>query len=195
VCERLRLAVGERARYRAVAADGHLVLEHQLRRVLPADEVEPAAAGLASQTELSLRVNRCAVTADRLEAALREAGFDPVRGAYLPDDVLKVRTATPAALPGYAEGWFAVQDEASVLVAAAVQAPASAQYISGQISPIRSRYRWLRKDSCSMTALTSAVSRTCLHSSVVYRVLTPTKIARILATAKYAMMNCGELSR
>jgi 16S rRNA (cytosine967-C5)-methyltransferase len=107
----------------------------ELRRVLPAEEVEPAAAGLASQTALSLRVNRCAVTADRLEAALREAGFDPVRGAYLPDDLLKVRTATPAAMPGYADGWFAVQDEASVLVAAAVQAQPGERILDACAAP------------------------------------------------------------
>ncbi|HCO02003.1 MAG TPA: 16S rRNA (cytosine(967)-C(5))-methyltransferase RsmB [Actinobacteria bacterium] len=107
----------------------------ELRRVLPAEEVEPAAAGLASQTDLSLRVNTCANTMDRVEAAFRDAGFDPVRGAHLPDDVLKVRTGTPAALPGYADGWFAVQDEASVLVAAAVQAQPGERILDACAAP------------------------------------------------------------
>jgi 16S rRNA (cytosine967-C5)-methyltransferase len=36
--------------------------------------------------------------------------------------VLQVASATPAALPGFNEGWFTIQDEASVLVATALGA-------------------------------------------------------------------------
>ena len=56
----------------------------------------------------------------RSGARLSKAGFDVTPGAHHPD-VLSVPTAVPALLPGYREGWFAVQDESSVLVAAALR--------------------------------------------------------------------------
>jgi 16S rRNA (cytosine967-C5)-methyltransferase len=95
----------------------------ELRRVLPPDEVEPAAAALATPADLSLRTNRCRAQPERLEAAIRDAGMEIRRGS-LHQDVLQVRSTPPALLPGYEEGWFAVQDEASVVVAAALEASA-----------------------------------------------------------------------
>jgi 16S rRNA (cytosine967-C5)-methyltransferase len=93
----------------------------ELRRVLPADEVEVAAAALATPTDLSLRANRCRTRPERLEAEIRDAGMEIRRGSLHPD-VLRVRSTPPALLPGFEEGWFAVQDEASVVVAAALEA-------------------------------------------------------------------------
>jgi 16S rRNA (cytosine967-C5)-methyltransferase len=92
----------------------------ELRRVLP-DEVEEAAAALASPADLSLRANRCRASVGRLEAALRSAGIEARSGLHHPD-VLVVRSVTPSGLPGYGQGWFSVQDEASALVAEAVGA-------------------------------------------------------------------------
>jgi 16S rRNA (cytosine967-C5)-methyltransferase len=83
------------------------------------DEVEEAAAALASPADLSVRTNLCRTETNRLNAAIREAGLDARRGSFHPD-VLHVPRTPPALLPGYEEGWFAVQDEASVLVAAAL---------------------------------------------------------------------------
>jgi 16S rRNA (cytosine967-C5)-methyltransferase len=93
----------------------------ELRRLLPGDEVEPAAAALASPADLCLRTNTCSVSRAQLEQALRQAGHEPRPGAHHPD-VLRLHSATPVALPGYGEGWFTVQDEASVLVASALEA-------------------------------------------------------------------------
>jgi 16S rRNA (cytosine967-C5)-methyltransferase len=93
----------------------------ELGRLLPPAEVEPAALALASPSSLSLRVNRCRVGPDSVRARLGEAGFE-VSGGRHHRDVLKVPGAIPALLPGFAEGWFAVQDEASALVADAVGA-------------------------------------------------------------------------
>jgi 16S rRNA (cytosine967-C5)-methyltransferase len=93
----------------------------ELRRVLPADEVEPAAAALATPADLSLRANLCRTQPKRLEAAIRDAGIDVWKGSLHPD-VLHVQNTPPALLPGYEQGWFAVQDEASAVVAAAIEA-------------------------------------------------------------------------
>ncbi len=90
----------------------------ELRRLLPPEEVEPAASALASPASLAIRVNRCRVESDRLLAALRDAGLEPEMGRLHPDAV-RVPGGRVTRLPGFAEGWFAVQDEASVMVVAA----------------------------------------------------------------------------
>jgi 16S rRNA (cytosine967-C5)-methyltransferase len=107
----------------AVAARTGLVAwaVSELRRLLPPDQVEEAAAALASPADLCLRVNTCRVGVEEVERALREAGHEVRRGAHHPE-VLRLPPTAPARLPGYAEGWFAVQDEASALVGSAVGA-------------------------------------------------------------------------
>jgi 16S rRNA (cytosine967-C5)-methyltransferase len=95
----------------------------ELRRVLPEDEVEPAAVALATPADLSLRTNRCRTEPERLDAAIAKVGIEVRRGSLHPD-VLHVPSTPPALLPGYEEGWFAVQDEASVVVTAALEAKA-----------------------------------------------------------------------
>jgi 16S rRNA (cytosine967-C5)-methyltransferase len=92
----------------------------ELRRLLPMEELEPAAGALAAPADLSIRANTCRVTVDQLEDALRAAGHQVRRGGHHPD-VLVVPAVAPRALPGYREGWFTVQDEASALVAAALE--------------------------------------------------------------------------
>jgi 16S rRNA (cytosine967-C5)-methyltransferase len=93
----------------------------ELRRILPSEEVERAASALASPADLTLRANVCRTNPERLETAIRDVGLETRRGSFHPD-VLHVRTTPPALLPGYEQGWFAVQDEASAVVTAAVQA-------------------------------------------------------------------------
>jgi 16S rRNA (cytosine967-C5)-methyltransferase len=91
----------------------------ELHHLLPASEVEIAATALATPAGLSLRVNRCRVSIERLVAELRAAGHRPEPGRHHPD-VVRLARGRPPQLPGHAEGWFAVQDEASTLVSAAL---------------------------------------------------------------------------
>jgi 16S rRNA (cytosine967-C5)-methyltransferase len=92
----------------------------ELRRLLPTEEVERAAAALAAPAALSIRANTCRVSVDQLEDRLRADGHEVRRAAHHPD-VLLVPAMAPRAIPGYEEGWFTVQDEASALVAAAFE--------------------------------------------------------------------------
>jgi 16S rRNA (cytosine967-C5)-methyltransferase len=92
----------------------------ELRRLLPPEEVVPAAHALGSPAPLSLRVNRCRADHGRVMAALRHAGLEPEPGRLHPDAV-RVAGGLVADLPGFADGWFAVQDEASLLVVAAAE--------------------------------------------------------------------------
>jgi len=86
----------------------------ELRRQL-GDEAEEAAAALAERGPLSIRANTCRTSVDALAAALRRAGHEPRRGAVSRESLL-VDRAVPDELPGYADGWFAVQDQASAFV-------------------------------------------------------------------------------
>jgi 16S rRNA (cytosine967-C5)-methyltransferase len=92
---------------------------HELRRLLPADEVEPAAASLASKAPLCIRTNTAAVDPDELRRALVDAGLKP-RPAPLDATCFLLDGGDPAALPGFEEGWFAVQDQASAFVVRAL---------------------------------------------------------------------------
>lgn len=84
-------------------------------QALLGEEAEAAAAGVAEQGPLSLRANPCRTDVGRLAAALREAGHQPEPGRVHPGS-LRLAGGVPADLPGFADGWFAVQDEASAYV-------------------------------------------------------------------------------
>jgi 16S rRNA (cytosine967-C5)-methyltransferase len=106
----------------------------ELRRLLPADEVEPAAAALASPAGLTLRVNRCRATVAEVVEALRADGREPEAGRWHPD-VLRLARGAPSDLPGHDRGWFAVQDEASALVAAAAEVRAGERVLDACAGP------------------------------------------------------------
>jgi len=92
----------------------------ELRRILPSREVEAAAAALAEPAPLCLRVNRCRATPPEAERELRDGGMDPVAGSHHPD-AIRIRSTDPSVLPAFAAGRVTVQEEASMLVAAALE--------------------------------------------------------------------------
>ena len=91
----------------------------ELARVLPAGEAEPCAIALATNAPLCVRTNVALVEPDRFRQALREAGHDP-RPAELDQTCFLLDGGDPARLPGYDQGWFAVQDQASAFVVSAL---------------------------------------------------------------------------
>jgi 16S rRNA (cytosine967-C5)-methyltransferase len=90
----------------------------ELRRVIGGDP-EAAAAAFASKGPLCIRANGCVTTVDALDAALREAGSSPSRASLDPDCLL-LDGGDPTSLPGWDDGWFAVQDQASAVVVRAL---------------------------------------------------------------------------
>ena len=90
----------------------------ELRRLLGA-EAETAAAALAERADLCLRANTCTRSVADLEQDLLEAGLHPRRGT-LHADTLLLEGGEPARLPGFAQGAFAVQDQASAFVVSAL---------------------------------------------------------------------------
>ncbi len=88
----------------------------ELRRVVGGDDVEAAAAALAAKGPLTLRINGCRDGAEGLAAALADAGH-PSRAGDVDARCLVLDGGDPRRLPGFTDGWFAVQDQASVFVA------------------------------------------------------------------------------
>ncbi|HEX5950000.1 MAG TPA: 16S rRNA (cytosine(967)-C(5))-methyltransferase RsmB [Actinomycetota bacterium] len=88
----------------------------ELRRLLPEDEVEVAASALAERAPVTLRVNTCRAGPDEVERRLAEAGVATERGRIHPASLLLSGGGAPVELPGFAEGRFAVQDQASAFV-------------------------------------------------------------------------------
>ena len=88
-------------------------------RVLVGDEAELAAEALGERGPLSLRTNTCRSSVSALSETLRSVGVHP-RPATLHPDCLLLDGGDPARLPGFTDGWFAVQDQASAFVASAL---------------------------------------------------------------------------
>jgi 16S rRNA (cytosine967-C5)-methyltransferase len=86
------------------------------------DEIVRLGFWFAGPAPLWLRVNRLRTTRDAFLAALRDAGMSAEAGEH-PDAVRLTEHAAIRDLPGYAEGWFSVQDQSAMRVAAAL-APA-----------------------------------------------------------------------
>ena len=88
-------------------------------RTLLGEEAEAAAEALGEPATLCLRANRCRASVEALGERLVASGRS-VRGAAVHPDCLLVDGGDPARLPGFDEGWFAVQDQASAFVTSAL---------------------------------------------------------------------------
>jgi len=87
----------------------------ELRRLL-GDEADAAAASLGARAPLTIRVNTECISVEDQLLAFRNAGIDARAGAIHPGSIALDRSGDPASLPGFAEGCFAIQDEASSFV-------------------------------------------------------------------------------
>ena len=90
----------------------------ELERLL-GDERDVAAAALAGSAPTTLRVNRCRTTPDELGSRLAGAGVEVTRGS-LNEDSLVLSSGAPEWLPGFDDGSFTVQDQASSFVVSAL---------------------------------------------------------------------------
>jgi 16S rRNA (cytosine967-C5)-methyltransferase len=93
----------------------------ELRRLLGDDEAEVAAEAFGERGYLSLRTNTCRTSVDAFVRGLRASGHTPHPAELHPDCVL-LDGGDPARLRGFAQGWFAVQDQASAFVVGALAA-------------------------------------------------------------------------
>lgn len=85
--------------------------------------------------KLVLRATRSAITVEELIASLESRGLNPVRGKLVPDCLIieqgagkKRAHGPPQELPGYSQGLFSIQDEASAFVSKVVD-PKPGQFV------------------------------------------------------------------
>jgi 16S rRNA (cytosine967-C5)-methyltransferase len=84
-------------------------------RHLVGDDAERAGAAFAERGRLCVRANTCAGTREGLLEELAEVDVDAAPAAVDPDCFL-IDGGDPTSLPGWADGRFAVQDQASAFV-------------------------------------------------------------------------------
>jgi 16S rRNA (cytosine967-C5)-methyltransferase len=85
----------------------------------PLDECYRLGFWFAGPAPLTLRVNPLRVSRDAFLAACAAAGVPAEAGGH--SQAVRLRESLPVReLPGYAEGWFSVQDESAMAVATAV---------------------------------------------------------------------------
>jgi 16S rRNA (cytosine967-C5)-methyltransferase len=99
---------------------------------------DDTAALLAADNEPAptvVRVNRRRVDPVRLRDMLAERGVDVRTGTYADDALVLQSGGDPTALPGYREGWFVLQGEASQLVAAMLGVRAGARVLDVCAAP------------------------------------------------------------
>jgi 16S rRNA (cytosine967-C5)-methyltransferase len=88
-------------------------------RVLLGEDAELASEAFGERGWLSLRTNTCRTSVSSLGESLRATGLEP-RPALLHPDCLLLDGGDPTRLPGFTDGWFSVQDQASAFVVSAL---------------------------------------------------------------------------
>ena len=83
-------------------------------------EAEALAAWSVAPPRLAVRVNTLRATVAQVRDAFASAGLAPELSAVAPEGLRVAIAADPAGWPGYADGWWYVQDEAAMLVARVV---------------------------------------------------------------------------
>lgn len=84
---------------------------------LPSEEVEAIARWFNQPPHLDLRINPLRSSLDQVEAALQAAGLQPQRLSHLPLALrLQGAVGSVQALPGFAKGWWMVQDASAQMV-------------------------------------------------------------------------------
>lgn len=102
--------------YTAAAFSFPRWLIERWRRRFAADDVRRLAFWFNTPTPLTVRVNTLRTTRDALLAAWQSQGIAAEPGA-LPEAICLHSPTRIDHLPGFAEGWFAVQDEAAMQAA------------------------------------------------------------------------------
>lgn len=93
---------------------------------LDVKETEALLSAFNETKPLTLRVNTEKTDRATLLAALRAAGYEATETPYAPCGIRLSASADPTVLPGFAEGLFYVQDEASQIAVAALDAQGAA---------------------------------------------------------------------
>ena len=123
------------ARYLSVAYSVPLPLSKYVLSLLGESEAEALLSAFLSHPPLTLAVNTLRISRDAYLERLSECGFFAEKTAYSPYGVRVLSSAPVTSLPGFAEGLFFVQDEASQLSALALAPTPGARVIDVCAAP------------------------------------------------------------
>ncbi len=109
-------------------------LTKEVMRILPNAEARALGEALAAAAPQSLRANTLKIERGPLLEALSEAGHQARPCGYAPDGIV-LEQRGEARLPGDLEGWYQVQDEASMLIALLLDARPGQRILDGCAAP------------------------------------------------------------
>ncbi len=91
-------------------------LAREIMSQLPNADARALGEALCTAAPMTLRINRLHIEPERFDNALQEAGYQVRPCAYAPEGII-IEKRGIGPLPGDAEGWYQVQDQASMLMA------------------------------------------------------------------------------
>ncbi len=118
--------------------------------VLTANNIEPP---------LTLRANRRRTSREALVAAFAEAGHGSEPHAWLPDALMLERSTDVTRLPGFNQGWFAVQDGAAQAVADLLELKAGQHVLDACAAPGGKAGHLLERADIDLVALEASRPR------------------------------------
>lgn len=126
---------GRRARYLSVKESFPLPTVRRFLDLYGEEETAALLSAFNDSHPLSLTVNTARVSVEALGERFAEAGLRWERGRYSPLTVKVYDSPPPTALPGFDEGLFFVQDEASAIAALALSPSAKDRIIDVCAAP------------------------------------------------------------
>lgn len=109
-------------------------LTKEVMRILPNAEAQALGEALAGAAPFSLRVNTLKAEREQVLEALTAAGHQTGACRYAPEGII-IEKRGEGRLPGDAEGWYQVQDEASMLIAHLLDARAGQRILDSCAAP------------------------------------------------------------
>ncbi len=91
-------------------------LAREIMSQLPNTDSRALGEALCKAAPMTLRINSLRTDRDSFAAALQEAGYQARNCLFAPEGII-IEKRGIGALPGDAEGWYQVQDQASMLIA------------------------------------------------------------------------------
>lgn len=127
-------------------------LLQSLQRDWPQAAARIAQAG-NGEPPLMLRVNRRRSRREAMQQALQDAGYEVSLHPWLADALVLPHSTDITRMPGFAEGWFAVQDGAAQIAADLLQADEGMRVLDACAAPGGKTCHLLERHTLAMTAL------------------------------------------
>lgn len=124
------------------------------------DQQEAVLADSNREPPLMLRANRRRITRDALIEQLRAAGYQADAHPWLADGIVLPHSSDVTRMPGFAEGWFAVQDGAAQVAADVADVRHGQRVLDACAAPGGKACHLLERAEIALTALDFDATRT-----------------------------------